>query len=76
MSAASKNVYMNKLDEIVVKYNKACYKTIKIKLADIKQGMYIGYCVEHYNEDLKLNIGDNVGTLKYKNIFEKRQTPN
>ena len=76
MSAASKNVYMNKLDEIVVKYNKACYKTIKIKLADIKQGMYIAYFVEHYNEDLKLNIGDNVGILKYKNIFEKRQTPN
>ena len=41
MTAVSKNVYINKLDEIDDKYNKTYHGTIKMKPADIKGGTSI-----------------------------------
>ena len=36
MILISKNVYIDKLDDIVNKYNNAYHSTIKMKLADVK----------------------------------------
>ena len=38
MTAVSKNVYIDKLDEIVDKYNNKYQRTIKMKPADVKSG--------------------------------------
>ena len=37
----SKNVYINKLDDIVNKYNNAYHRTIKMKPVDVKTSTYI-----------------------------------
>ena len=42
-----KNVYNNKLDEIVNKYSNTNSTTIKIKPADLQSGMYTDKGVEH-----------------------------
>ena len=36
MTSISKNVYINKLDNIVNKYNNTSHRTIKIKRVDVK----------------------------------------
>ena len=36
MNAMSKNVYIDKLDDIINKYNNAYHNTIKMKLVDVK----------------------------------------
>ena len=46
MTAISKNVYFDVLDDIVNKYNNTVYRTIKIKRIDVKDDSYA-----EYNED-------------------------
>ena len=41
MSSFSKNVYIDKLDEIVNKYNNTYHRIIKMKPADVKPSTYI-----------------------------------
>ena len=41
MTALSKNVYIDKLGDIVNEYNNAYHRTIKIKPADVKHNVYI-----------------------------------
>ena len=41
MTSVSKNVYIDKLVDIVNKYNNTYYKTIKMKSADVKPSTYI-----------------------------------
>ena len=41
MTSISKNMYIDKLDNIVNKYNNTYYKTIKMKPADVKLSTYI-----------------------------------
>ena len=36
MTSVSKNVYIDKLDDIVNEYNNTCHRTIKMKPIDIK----------------------------------------
>ena len=40
MTSVSKNVYIDKLDDIVNKYNNTYHSTIKIKPADVKSNIY------------------------------------
>ena len=68
----SKNVYIDKLDNIVNKYNNKYHRIIKIKHVDIKPSMYIDFNEEKIKESPKFKIDDNVRTSKYKNIFRKR----
>ena len=51
-----KNMCIDKLDEIVDKYNKACYRTTKIKPATVQPSTYIEYSLEHNNKDLNLRL--------------------
>ena len=46
MTSISKNVYIDKLDNIVNKYDNAYHSTIKMKLVDVKSYTYITYIVE------------------------------
>ena len=41
MTSILKNVYTDKLDDIVNKYNNICHKTIKMKTVDVKAKHYI-----------------------------------
>ena len=41
MTAISKNIYIDKLDDIVNKYNNTYHTTIKMKPVDVKDNTYI-----------------------------------
>ena len=76
MTSVSKNVHVNKFDDIVNKYNNTCHETIKMKPVDVKSSTYINSCKEIDDRDPKFEIGDIVRISKYKNIFGKDYTPN
>ena len=60
MTSTSKNVYTNKLDDIVNEYNKTYHRTIKMKPVDVKDNTYIGSIKEVNNKDTKFKVGDHV----------------
>ena len=81
MTSVSKNVYIDKLDDMVNEYNNTYHRTIKVKLVDVKDNTYIDsmelHSTElHSNKDPKFKVGDHVRIPKYKNIFAKGYTPN
>ena len=76
MTAISKNVYIDKLDDIVNKYNNAYHSAIKMKPIDVKSNTYINSSKEMNDKDPKFKIGDIVRISKYKNIFAKDCAPN
>ena len=64
-------MYIDKLDDIVNKYNNTYHRTIKMKPAHVKQIAYINSSKEINVEDPKLKICDIARISKYKNIFAK-----
>ena len=76
MTAISKNVYIDKLDDIVDEYNNTYHRTIKMKSVDVKDNTYIDFEKEVNNKDPKFKIGDHLRISKYKNIFTKENMPN
>ena len=60
ITSVSKNVYIEKLDDIVNKYNNAYQSTIKMKPVDVKSNTYIASSKEICNKDPKFKISDNV----------------
>ena len=76
MTSISKNVYIDKLDDIVDKYNNTYHTTIKMKPADVKDNTYINDDKESNNKDPKFKVGDHVRIRKYKNSFAKGYMPN
>ena len=81
MTAISKNVYFDVLDDIINKYNNTVHRTVKMKPTDITDDYYTEYS-EHSMElhsnkkSPKFKLDDNVRTSKYKKIFAKGYTPN
>ena len=69
MTSISKNVYIDKLDDIVNEYNNTYYRTIKMKPIDVKDNTYINTDKEVNDKDPKLHVR----TSKYKS---KGYTPN
>ena len=76
MTSISKNVYIDKLDDIVNEYNNTYHTTIKMKPIDVKDNTYINTSKEINNKDRKFKVGDRVRISKYKNIFAKGHMPN
>ena len=76
MTSISKNVYIDKLDEIVNKYNNAYHRTIKMTPVEVKPSTYINFSKEINDKDPKFKIGDIIRISKYGNIFEKGYVPN
>ena len=74
MTSISKNVYIDKLDDIANKYNNTI--TIKMKPVDLKSNTYINSSKEINYQDPKFKLGDIVRISKYKNIFAKGYVPN
>ena len=71
MSSISKNVYIDKLDDIVDEHNNTYHATIKMKPIDVKDNTYINADKEINNKDPKFKVGDHVRISKSKNIFAK-----
>ena len=76
MTSISKNVYIDKLNDIVDRYNNTYHTTIQMKPIDVKDNTYINTDKEINNKDPKFKVGDRVRISKYKNIFAKDYTPN
>ena len=76
MTSISKDVYIDKLDDIVYKYNNKKHRTIKMKLIDVKDNTYIDFGKDVNDDDPKFKVGDHVRISKYENLFAKGYTPN
>ena len=76
MTSISKNVYIDKLDDIVNEYNNRYHRTSKMKLVDVKENTYIDSTELHSNKDPKFKVGGLVRISRCKNIFAKGYTPN
>ena len=85
MTATSKNVYYDVLDDIVNEYNNTKHSTIKMKPKDVKDDTTKSsaiarnkrvYIDEHNEESARYNVGDRVRISKLKNIFAKGYAPN
>ena len=76
MISISKNVYINKIDDIVNEYNNTYHTTIKMKPIDVKNNTYINISNKINSKDPKFKVGDRVRISKYKNIFAKGYMPN
>ena len=72
VTSISKNVYIDKLDDIVDEYNNTYHRTIKMKAIDVKDNIYILISKKKLIiKDPKFKVGDYVRICKYKNIFAK-----
>ena len=76
MTAISKNVYFDVLDDVANKYNNAVHKTIKMKPIDVTDDSSAEYNEDFNEKDPKFKVGNYVRIWKYKNIFAKGNTPN
>ena len=76
MTSVSKNVYIDKLDDIVDNYNTTYHRTIKMKPTDVKDNTYVDSKKEVNDKDPKFKLGDLVRISKYKNILAKGYMPN
>ena len=69
MTSISKNVYIDKLDDIVNEYNNKYHRIIKMKPIDVQDNTYINFDKEVNDNDPKIKVADHVRISKYKNIF-------
>ena len=68
ITSLSKNVYFDKLDDIVNKYNNTC-STSKMKPADVKSNSYIDYSKEINHKDPRFKVDGIARMSKHNNIF-------
>ena len=71
MTSISKNVYIDKLYDIIKKYNNTYHTSIKMKPVDVKDNTYIDVKQKVNDKNPKFEVGDHVRISKYKNIFTK-----
>ena len=71
MTLESKNVYIDKLDDMVGEYNNIYHRTIKMKPVDAEDNTYIDFKKEVNDKGLKFRVGNHVRISKCKNIFAK-----
>ena len=72
ITSISKNVFVDKLDDIVNTY----HKTIKIKSVDVKWSTYIDSSKEINDENPIFKVGHTIRISKHKNFFAKVYVPN
>ena len=58
MTLISKNVYINKLDEIVSKYNNTYHRTTTMMPVDVKQNIYTDFNKAINDNDPQFKVGD------------------
>ena len=76
MTSKSKNVYIDKLDYLIKKYNNTYDRTIKMRPANVKPNTNIDSSKENNDKDPKFKVGDIVRISKYKETFVKGYVPN
>ena len=81
MTAVSKNVYFDVLNDILIKYNNTVQGNIKMKPTDVSLKWNQSDSYAKYNEDSnvakpKFKVGDQVRISKYKNSFSEGYTQN
>ena len=64
-------MFIDKLDDVVKKYNNTYHTSIKMKPVNVKDNTYIDFKKELNNQDPKFKIGDHVKISKHKNVFAK-----
>ena len=69
ITSVLKSVCIDKVDDIVNKYNNTHHRTIKIKRVNVERSIYIDFNKENDKENPKFKVSDNVRISKYKNIF-------
>ena len=72
ITSISKNMYIDKLDDIANKYNSTCHNTIRMKPVDVKSSTYFDSSKEINDKGPKFKIGDIVRISKEKYCFSKR----
>ena len=60
MTSISKNVYIDKSDDIVNKYNNTYDRAIKMKPVNVKSSTYIDFNKDNSKKSTKFKIGDKV----------------
>ena len=76
MTAVSKNVYFDVLDDIVDKYNNTVHRSIKMKPIEVTSDSHAEYNEDSNITKTKFKVGDHVRISKYKNIFAKGYSQN
>ena len=76
MTAVSKIMYIDKLDDIVNEHNNTYHRRIKIKPIDVKYNTYIYSIKEVNDKDPNFQVDDHVRISKNKKVFTKGYTPN
>ena len=71
ITSISKNVYIDKLNDILHKYNNKKYRTIKMKPIDVKDNTNIYFSKEVNDNDPKFKVGDHVRISNIKTFFLK-----
>ena len=69
MTSTTKNVYIDKLDDILNEYNNTYHRTIKMRSVDVKDNTYINFEKEVNDKDSIFKVGDYVRISKYKKYF-------
>ena len=70
ITSMSKNVYIDKLSDIVNEYNNTYHRTNKMKPVYV-DNTYIDFKKKVNDKDHKLKVDDHVRISKYKNNFAK-----
>ena len=76
MTAISKNVYHDVLDDNVDECKNTYHRIITMKPIDVENDSFAEYNEESNEKDPKFKVGDHVSISKYKNIFAKGYDPN
>ena len=71
LTSVSKNMHIDKLDDIVNENNNTYQRTIKIKPVDVEDNTYIDSKELHPIKDPKFKVCDHVRISKYRNMFTK-----
>ena len=76
MTAVSKNIYVDVLDDIADKYNNTVHRAIKMKPVNNTSDCYAEYSEDSNEKDPKFKVGDHVRISKSKNFLLKRYSQN
>ena len=71
MTAISKKIFFDVLNDIVNKYSNTIHRTIKMKPIDVTDDSFVEHNEEFNKKGPKFKVGDHVRISKYKNIFAK-----
>ena len=62
MTAISKNIYFDALDDIVHKYNNTVHRTIKMKPIEVTSDSFAEYNEDSNKKNPKFKVGDHLST--------------